>query len=128
MHPFARFTVELRLVSGRALFSFGLDCDATLTDLDASLKTELGLGFNIITALGQQNHMPDNADCLKDLMQADQHASIRLSLDEYEFRECRRFLKAMADEAFNIKSKGCKREWTLAAEPAVSVGEVAGIG
>ncbi|CAE7237750.1 ycgS, partial [Symbiodinium sp. KB8] len=95
-----RTTVVLRSL-GAELFGHSLAFDATLTNLDGQIL--------------------DNSCHLEDC------ENITISLHD-DFGDCRRFLKAMAGEAFNPDSGGFAVKWTLKAsaeEPKVRAGEVA---
>ena len=72
-------------------------------------------------ALGPDGQILDNSCHLEDC------ENITISLHD-DFGDCRRFLKAMAGEAFNPDSGGFAVKWTLKAsaeEPKVRAGEVA---
>ena len=60
-----RTTVVLRSL-GAELFGLALAFDATLTNLEVSLASALGLVLNVISALGPHGQILDNSCHLKD--------------------------------------------------------------
>ena len=119
-------TVDFGLLSGDKLFSLRqpLALDAMLKDLAVAVASALGLRLNILSAFSK--HDPSNP--LGNSCDLKRYSGESLVLTFYDdFGDCRRFLKAMAAEAFNPRSKGFHVKWTLKAfadKPEVRAGEV----
>ena len=119
-------TVDFALLSGDKLFSLRqpLASDAMLKDLELAVANALGLRLNIVSAFSKRDPSnPLENSC--DLKQCNGESLVLTFYDD--FGDCRRFLKAMAAESFNPRSKGFHDKWTLKAvsgKPEVRAGEV----
>lgn len=119
-------TVDFGLLSGDKLFSLRqpLASDAMLKDLELAVANALGLRLNIVSAFSNGDpSTPLESSC--DLKEYNGESLVLTFYDD--FGDCRRFLKAMAAEAFNPRSEGFHAKWTLKAfsgKPEVRAGEV----
>ena len=119
-------TVDFGLLSGDKLFSLRqpLASDAMLKDLELAVANALGLRLNIVSAFSKRDPSnPLESSC--DLKEYNGESLVLTFYDD--FGDCRRFLKAMAAEAFNPRSEGFHAKWTLKAfsgKPEVRAGEV----
>ena len=119
-------TVNFALLSGYC-FSLRQPLASKLKDLkDLELAVASALGLRLTMCAFSTTRDPSNL--LQNSCDLKEYNAESLVLRFYDdFGDCRRFLKAMAEETFKPRTEGLQIKWTLRAvsgEPEVSAGEV----